>query len=143
MIDSGASQSFINLSLVRKLGIPLVPLQEHIFIDVADGRPIDSGAITHKTCPTSMIVGKHHEEIQFFVTNIGHHNIILGTPWLKKHNPQIHWPKSTIDFNSDFCQARCTAQSSGLRADTRRHQSIMTSTNRHGKYHSSQETPQS
>ena len=143
MIDSGASQCFINLSLVRELGIPLVRLREPIALDVADGRPIESGAITHKTSPASMIVGRHHEKIHFFVTNIGHHSIILGTPWLKKHNPQIHWPNSTIDFNSDFCQARCTTRPQGSGVDTQRHQSSVTSidSERHPQHHSPKGTP--
>jgi hypothetical protein len=129
MIDSGASQCFINLSLVRKLGIPLVPLREPIALDVADGRPIESGAITHKTLPASMIVGRHHEKIHFFVTNIGHHSIILGTPWLKKHNPSIHWPNSTIDFNSDFCKTKCITRPQHSNTNIQQHQSTVTSIN--------------
>jgi hypothetical protein len=107
MIDSGATQSFIHHSLVAKLGIPTVPLREHIILDVADGRPIDSGATTHKTSLVDMNVRTHHERIHLFVTDIGEHSVILGTTWLKQHNPLINWSNRTIDFNSSFCAREC------------------------------------
>jgi hypothetical protein len=107
MIDSGATQSFIHKSLVDKYDIPVTQLPQFIALEVADGRPIKSGAITHKTCSVSMCVDNHHEKIDFYVTNIGQHNIILGTSWLKKHNPRINWPDRQVDFSSDFCRTSC------------------------------------
>jgi hypothetical protein len=107
MIDSGATQSFIHKSLVDKYDIPVMQLPQPIALDVADGRPIKSGAITHKTCSVSVRVENHHEKIDFYVTNIGQHSIILGTSWLKKHNPRINWSNRQVDFSSDFCRTSC------------------------------------
>jgi hypothetical protein len=90
MIDSGATQCFINQSLINKLDISTTKLLEPIYLDVEDGRPIDSGAITRQTSHVSMNVRTHHERINFLVTNIGEHSLILGTTWLKKHNPLIN-----------------------------------------------------
>jgi hypothetical protein len=107
MVDSGATQCFIHKSLVDKFDIPTTTLRQPIALDVADGRPIKSGAITHKTSLVSMSVRSHHEKIDLFVTNIGQHSLILGTSWLKKHNPGIDWTNRTIDFRSGFCRATC------------------------------------
>jgi hypothetical protein len=107
MVDSGATQCFIHKSLVDKFDIPVTTLRQPIALDVADGRPIKSGAITHKTSLVSMSVRSHHEKIDLFVTNIGQHSLILGTSWLKKHNPGIDWTNRTIDFRSGFCRATC------------------------------------
>lgn len=107
MIDSGATQCFINQSLVDKLDISTTKLRDPIYLDVADGRPIESGAITQQTSNVSMSVRMHHESINFLVTNIGSHSLILGTTWLKKHNPLINWTERTIHFNSGFCGKTC------------------------------------
>jgi hypothetical protein len=93
--------------LIDKFDIPVTQLTQPIPIEVADGRPIRSGAITHQTSFVSMSVHKHRERINFFVTHIGQHSIILGTSWLKKHNPRIDWSKRDIDFSSDFCRNSC------------------------------------
>lgn len=44
----------------------------------------------------------HTETIDFLVGNIGLHKVILGTPWLIKHNPVMDWQKYTIEMT------RCT-----------------------------------
>jgi hypothetical protein len=31
------------------------------------------------------------KDITFDVTNTGNHDVILGLPWLQKHNPHIDW----------------------------------------------------
>jgi hypothetical protein len=107
MVDSGATECYIHKSLVDQFDIPVTQLNQPIPIEVADGRPIRSGAITHHTFPVSMSVQKHRERVTFFVTNIGQHSIILSGSWLKKHNPHINWSKRNIDFNSDFCLSSC------------------------------------
>jgi hypothetical protein len=33
---------------------------------------------------------------QFYVTGLGKQEIILGLPWLHKHNPMIDWKKGEI-----------------------------------------------
>jgi hypothetical protein len=107
MVDSGATQSFIHKSLVEKYDIPVTQLDQPVALDVADGHPIKSGVIAERTSSVSMCVGSHHEKINLYVTNIGQHSIILGTSWLKKHNPRIDWSERKVDFSSDFCRTLC------------------------------------
>jgi hypothetical protein len=35
----------------------------------------------------------------FLVTDIGNHNIFLGTDWLKAHNPNINWAMNQIQMD--------------------------------------------
>ena len=35
---------------------------------------------------------------QFFVTGLGKQRIILGFPWLRKHNPKIDWKTGKIEW---------------------------------------------
>jgi excinuclease UvrABC nuclease subunit len=32
---------------------------------------------------------KHQEDIEVTITNTGNHDLLLGTNWLKAHNPSI------------------------------------------------------
>ncbi len=47
----------------------------------------------------------HKELVELYVTDIGDHNIILGTDWLDKHNPSINWAGTQVDFNQ--CLKTC------------------------------------
>jgi hypothetical protein len=47
----------------------------------------------------------HKERIMFLVTDIGNHDILLGTDWLKVHNPNIDWAKNQIHM--DQCPPLC------------------------------------
>lgn len=43
----------------------------------------------------------HIEDIEFDVTNLGTHKLILGMLWLSLHNPIINWWKEQITL--DYC----------------------------------------
>src|SRR5438876_10311292 len=51
-----------------------------------------------------MKVVNHEEWIQFDVTYIGTHKIVLGTPWLAQHNPNINWKKRAVEVADCECQ---------------------------------------
>ena len=36
----------------------------------------------------------------FYVTTLGDQNLILGLPWLEKHNPKIDWKEKTLEFRN-------------------------------------------
>jgi hypothetical protein len=36
----------------------------------------------------------------FYVTALGDQNLILGLPWLEKHNPIIDWTEKTLEFRN-------------------------------------------
>ena len=42
---------------------------------------------------------KHQETLELFLTNTGDHNILLGTDWLKEHNPTIDWKNHILSLN--------------------------------------------
>lgn len=48
----------------------------------------------------------HCETFKPFITSVSDTPLVLGHPWLKKHNPGIDWHKKTIDFAR--CPADCT-----------------------------------
>ena len=96
----------------------LCSLRQPLFL--IDGTPISSGDITHTTCPLQMdVCGNHSERILFDIVSLGSVAVILGLPWLRKHNPTITWsPKETLSFNSPFCQQHCCKTIQSVSQDT-------------------------
>ncbi|KAL0182069.1 hypothetical protein M9458_021444, partial [Cirrhinus mrigala] len=55
-----------------------------------------------------MQVGTQHSEIlRFYVIHSPNHPLILGLPWLRKHNPHISWSKGEIQQWSSQCHNLC------------------------------------
>jgi len=53
-----------------------------------------------------MEMGKEHKETtEMAMTNIGWHDILLGTNWFRAHNPQIDWAKNKLCL--DCCPTSC------------------------------------
>jgi hypothetical protein len=68
-------------------------------VKVINGQSISSSDITeyiHIDCT----IGNHHEKLIPYVASIGHYPLILGIPWLKKHDMNINFPKMDIQFPS-------------------------------------------
>lgn len=50
-------------------------------------------------------VGGHEEQTRFSVTGIGEDDLILGLPWLRRHNPSLNWRKGQMLFQD--CPISC------------------------------------
>jgi hypothetical protein len=48
---------------------------------------------------------KHQEDIEVAITNTGNHDLLLGTNWLKAHNPSIDWTRNKLLLNR--CSTLC------------------------------------
>ena len=47
----------------------------------------------------------HRERVMFLVKDTGNHDILLGTDWLKVHNPNIDWANNRVHL--DQCLPLC------------------------------------
>jgi len=79
-------------------------------IYLADGKPSAMGPITHMT-KVPMDISSHRELATFQVANLQNHEVILGMPWLREHNPAIDWNDKRITFNSERCTTWCLKSS--------------------------------
>jgi len=75
-------------------------------IYLADGKPSAMGHVTHIT-KVPMDISSHGELATFQVANLPNHEVILGRPWLREHNPTIDWNDKRITFNSERCTTCC------------------------------------
>lgn len=108
-IDSGSDASIMDEELMLQLGIDRVPLSRPVPASALDGHLL--GTVTHQTVPVHMLLsGNHHETIQFHVLRSPHIPLILGYPWLRRHNPNIDWETGAILGWSPSCHQICLKQ---------------------------------
>ena len=68
-----------------------------------DGTPNKGGSITHQADLTMTYKG-HRERATFEVCDLGRTELIIGSTWLNKHNPEINWQTGDVQFT------RCTRE---------------------------------
>jgi hypothetical protein len=78
LLDSGASQCFMNKDFVDHHKLPLATKKHPILVEVIDGRPLISGDITHETIPLDIVIERHHSIIAFNVIKSSSNLVVLG-----------------------------------------------------------------
>jgi len=105
ILDSGAEGVYCNISFINAHKIPSTTLAKPIYPRNVDGTMNKQGPIRH-TAILRMEMGEEHKETtEMAVTNIGRHDILLGTDWFRAHNPQIDWAKNNLHL--DRCPTSC------------------------------------
>ncbi len=112
MIDSGAAGNFIDISFAKAHNLPLVPCESQVAVAALDGRPLGSGRINYLTPELRLQTGiLHTESIKLFAIESPLNPVILGLPWLEKHNSRISWSSPQILQWSEFCHLHCLTSS--------------------------------
>jgi len=105
ILDSGAEGIYCNISFVNAHKIPTNTLAKPIYPRNVDGTLNKQGPICH-TAILRMEMGEEHKETtEMAITNIGWHDILLGTDWFRAHNPQIDWVRNNLCL--DRCPTSC------------------------------------
>lgn len=109
LIDSGAKGLLIDRQFCQDKGIKLEKILSPIPVFNVDGSANEGGAIINKACLLMRMTNPegdyHDEQCKLLVTNLEGEDVILGTDWLHKHNPQINWVKNCLMFTS--CSTMC------------------------------------
>ena len=90
LLDSGATNNFIDQKAVERLHVQTTRLpQPHILYNV-DKTENKSGQIT-RYIDLEITRGMEVCIQRFYIADLGTNHFILGFPWLYKFNPQIDW----------------------------------------------------
>jgi hypothetical protein len=100
LLDSGASACFMDSKFIEENKIPTRPRRLPIIVEVIDGRPLSSGAVTQETEPLQICINDHLFSVVFNVIHAPSDPVILGNSWLSVHNPQIDWRQQTLTISS-------------------------------------------
>ena len=97
LINSGAGGTFIDQNYARKIGYKLTELKTPVKAYNVDGMENKKGMIKNYIDLQFSLNGKEFQE-RFYVTGLGKQKVILGLPWLRKHNPEINWQTGTLKW---------------------------------------------
>ncbi|KAK3525529.1 hypothetical protein QTP86_033967, partial [Hemibagrus guttatus] len=108
LIDSGAALNLIDRGLVEELGIPIFPCVPALRITAIDSQPIGEGYLKHQTELLEFQVGLfYYEQMAFYVTSSPANPVILGFPWLRRHDTHISWRSGELVRWSTTCLRGC------------------------------------
>ena len=97
LVDSGAGGKFIDQNFTQQFTIKKLetPLKAYN----VDGTENKKGTIRHYV-DLSFTMGQKKCEERLLVTGLGKQKIILGFPWLNKHNPDINWKTGWMEWRN-------------------------------------------
>jgi len=110
LVDSGASENFIDRAYVEASGIQMQQKAVPRRVLTVDGSEVTGGPVTHDA-QIHLTINHHEEDIRLHCITIGNAPIILGLPWLKLHDPVIGRKNHTVKFHSNHCAEKCLPSS--------------------------------
>src|SRR5258707_11029942 len=96
LVDSGATENFMNLQYARWLQLPIKQMDEPKKLLNVDGMENKSGELCHYT-DLQVQTGTNHTNLRFYLMELGEQKAILGYPWFAAAQPKIDWKQGWID----------------------------------------------
>ena len=99
LLDSGAEGVFLHPRLIKKWKLQTCTLDQKIWARNVDGSTVLGQPINQET---SLLIktGTRWHRAKFLIAPIGREDMILGYPWLRKHNPNVNWQEGTIHLQA-------------------------------------------
>ena len=96
LLDSRATENFLNLDYTKWLGLPIrrLPFPRKLFN--VDGTENKAGWLQFYT-DLAIRTGTSTTNMRFFLTQLGEHKAILRYPWFAAVQPKIDWKRGWID----------------------------------------------
>jgi hypothetical protein len=125
LLDSGAEGIIVDHAFAIRNGLTLRTLTRPIPVKNVDGSLNKKGPVKYTTIQTIRIKNSdddyHEERSELYVTSLGDHDIILGTDWLKAHNPEVNWRRPQLALTR--CPPTCILSRKPLIIESRYKQS--------------------
>lgn len=105
LVDSGASRNFVNDDFLTLCQVSTTKLPQRIRVRNAHGGIVH----TRQSANLPLQINTFKDTIEDCVaTCLAGYDIILGKPWLTRHNPDINWKNNTVMVGSTILQgSRC------------------------------------
>jgi hypothetical protein len=96
LLDTGASDNYMNIKLVKALGLSVRPDYQNIKVALADGHTVAvTGTVTVPVC-----IGRFRAKVEFLVTDLdAAFDAVLGFTWLRR-NCDLHFSKNLLAFRN-------------------------------------------
>jgi len=99
LIDSGAGGEFIDQNYAKNSGLDIQQLEKPLKVFNVDGTSNKRGTIKYFVLLDITVNGRQ-EKIKLLMTGLGKQRIILGFPWLNRHNPEINWQTGELNWRT-------------------------------------------
>ena len=96
LLDSGATENFMNLSYAKWLRLPIKRIEQPMPLLNVDGTENKTGKLQFYT-DLQVHTGTQITNLRFFLSDLGSNKIILGYPWFAAAQPNIDWKRGWID----------------------------------------------
>ncbi|KAI2646996.1 Transposon Tf2-9 polyprotein [Labeo rohita] len=108
LIDSGSAGNFIAGYLARRLKIETFPTELIYRVQSITGKPLSERDVRRRAGPVGVRVGLcHKEEMSFLVLEGSKMDLVLGRPWLARHEPILSWGTGEILKWGSQCWPEC------------------------------------
>jgi len=108
LLDSGATEMFINKQMVARHGFKLQKLERPLMVKNID-RTVNSGGVIMHQVECNVFYKGYVERMRMDVCDLGKMEVILGMPWLAAHNPEINWETGEVKMTR--CPPLCGGRS--------------------------------
>src|SRR6266567_3781770 len=99
LVDSGATENFMNLQYAKWLRLPIKQLEKPCKLYNVDGTENKSGELRYYT-DLEVQTGSNRTPMRFFLSDLGEHKAIFGYSWFAAVQPRIDWRRGWIDANN-------------------------------------------
>jgi len=98
LLDSGATENFMNLAYTKWLKLPIKTLRYPRPLFNVDGSTNKQGDLKFYS---DLIIrtGTMKKNMRFFLSDLGNHQLILGYPWFAAYQPKVDWARGWIDVS--------------------------------------------
>jgi hypothetical protein len=98
LVDSGATENFMNLSYAKWLKLPIKQLLQPSKLYNVDSTKNKSGELRFYM-DLQVRNGRQTHSLQFFLSDLEEHKVILGYLWFAAMQPKIDWKRGWIDHS--------------------------------------------
>ena len=98
LLDSGATENFMNLGYAWWLWLPIKQLSQPWPLYNVDRLENKSGWLLFYT-DLQVWTGQQTTNLRFFLSDLGEHKAILGYLWFTAFQPHVDWKRGWIDTN--------------------------------------------
>jgi len=115
LVDSGYTHTGIDEQLVKDKKILTKPINFSFKVFNTDGTK--NREVT-KVALLEIKINGHTEQLEAAVTDLDRTDMFLGHDWLVKHNPEVNWKNSIIQFTR--CPGHCSMKHEDIWFNTRK-----------------------
>ena len=107
LLDSGVTGLVMSSEFARKQRFKLKKLERPMYVRNVDGSLNKEGPIKHMV-EVNIYYQEHRERMEIDVIRGQKWMVILGMPWLARHNPEINWRTGEVKMTR--CPEECGKQ---------------------------------